>query len=136
MSRNETSEEVSTCRTEEMVKDISMGKEKEVSEVAWALVSPGKAGRSQTNNPKENDSEILISASKYSVLSANEEEEGEIVEKEKENEYEDLEVSEKMEDCEEDIEDDLLMSSKGKEKSVGAVGKSNEESSGGLWYLM
>ncbi|KAF3563784.1 hypothetical protein DY000_02014687 [Brassica cretica] len=75
MSRNETSEEVSTCRTEEMVKDISMGKEKEVSEVAWALVSPGKAGRSQTNNPKENDSEILISASKYSVLSANEEEE-------------------------------------------------------------
>ena len=123
MSRNETSEEVSTCRTEETVKDISMGKEKEVSEVAWALVSPGKAGRSQTNNPKENDSEILISTSKYSVLSANEEEEGEIVEKEKENEYEDLEVSEKMEDYEEDIEDDLLMSSKGKEKSVVKRGR-------------
>lgn len=44
---------------------------------AWSLVSPGKIGRMYVS--PTNDSEIQISASKFSILRMNEEEEGEII---------------------------------------------------------
>lgn len=50
----------------------------EVNVNAWARVSPGKTGK--VNNSGNKSSEVIqISASKYSVLDMNEEEEGEII---------------------------------------------------------
>ncbi|KAL0713574.1 hypothetical protein Bca4012_020552 [Brassica carinata] len=46
---------------------------------SWLPVSMGKVGRSQMKTPPKEELEIQISALKFSVLSTNEEEEGEIV---------------------------------------------------------
>lgn len=45
-----------------------------------AKVPQGRIGRSQPSTPKQIGSEIHISSSKYSILSTNEEEDGETVE--------------------------------------------------------
>lgn len=57
----------------EMVSDGS-----EVNVNAWARVSPGKTGKVNNSGNKSSEG-IQISASKYSVLDKNEEEEGEII---------------------------------------------------------
>ena len=100
---------------------VSVQKESKVSN--WSLVSPTKVGRSQS--PQGHAPEVQISASKFSVLSVDvseEVEEGEfLVEDQEDNEEEELEISEKTKDLEEDqIEDDILaQQSRGKDK-VGA----------------
>ncbi|KAF3573577.1 hypothetical protein F2Q69_00059416 [Brassica cretica] len=74
----------------------------------WFQVSPGKAGRQMT--PGKNETEIQISASKFTVLSINEEEEGAIVEEAQDFEIYDMEVGdENMEDLEEDMLEDRLL---------------------------
>ncbi|KAF3610506.1 hypothetical protein DY000_02050307 [Brassica cretica] len=50
------------------------------SEESWLHVPQGKTGRSQPSTPKQMVAEIKISSSKFTVLRTNEEEEGEIVE--------------------------------------------------------
>ncbi|KAF3571724.1 hypothetical protein F2Q69_00059285 [Brassica cretica] len=56
--------------------------EKEVNE-NWLNVSPGKAGRSPGRATAEKQKDVIISASKFSVLSLDDEEEEEIQEEEK-----------------------------------------------------
>ncbi|KAF3541664.1 hypothetical protein F2Q69_00022532 [Brassica cretica] len=51
----------------------------------WALVSPDKVGRAQAKTPLKDPGEIQISASKFSVLSVDDEEEGEITEAQEED---------------------------------------------------
>ena len=84
--------------------------------VKWLHVSAGKVGRSA---PEIDDSEIQISASKFTVLSINDEEEGEIPEEAQDFETDDLEVGdEKLEIFEEEmLEDRLLEGSIGKDKA-------------------
>ncbi|KAF2565614.1 hypothetical protein F2Q68_00025635 [Brassica cretica] len=73
-------------------------------------VSPGKVGRSA---PEIDDSEIQISASKFTVLSINDEEEGEIPEEAQDFETGDLEVGdEKLEIFEEEMLEDRLLEGK------------------------
>lgn len=90
----------------------------------WAQVPQGKIGRSQPSTPKQDMNEIQISSSKFTVLSTNEEEEGEIVDDGKNNVEEEGIVEEKEETLEEDkIEDSLLEKSRGKNKGVGQRGR-------------
>ena len=90
----------------------------------WAKVPQGRIGRSQPSTPKQIGSEIHISSSKYSILSTNEEEEGEIVEEGKEIIEEEGNVDVIEEILEEDkIEDGLLEKSRGKNKVVGQRGR-------------
>lgn len=72
VSRTEISGETSTYRDEALEMGTRTKDENGDTDVAWAQVSPGKSGRSQTNTPQRNDSGIQISASKFSVLSLNE----------------------------------------------------------------
>lgn len=51
-----------------------------LGETDWSLVSPTKVGRSPSRMASENRNEVIITASKFSVLSTDEEEEGEIME--------------------------------------------------------
>ncbi|KAF2588644.1 hypothetical protein F2Q70_00039105 [Brassica cretica] len=117
---NESKEEVGdreTCNEgrEEMVGESSTHIEevaesnKRLEDVEkWFQVSPGKAGRQMT--PGKNETEIQISASKFTVLSINEEEEGAIVEEAQDFEIDDMEVGdENMEDLEEDMLEDRLL---------------------------
>lgn len=62
---------------EEDEKDRSEGKVNHSKE-RWFQVPQGKSGRSQPSTPKSKEAEIQISASKFTVLSTNEEEEGEM----------------------------------------------------------
>ncbi|CAG7863745.1 unnamed protein product, partial [Brassica rapa] len=70
----------------------------------WSLVSPEKVGRSPATSAL-NTVDIQISASKYSVLSMDEEEEGEILVEEQQNM--EIEVNEENEQTKE-LEGDLL----------------------------
>lgn len=88
----------------------------------WSQVSPGKIGRSQT--PPTQIETLQISGSKFSALSVNEEEEGEILEEMHDYEMNEIEINEKMEELEEDIlEDNYLERSRSKEKSVQKRGR-------------
>lgn len=88
----------------------------------WLQVSPGKVGRS---SPEIGDTEIQISASKFTVLSINDEEEGEIPVEAQDFEIDDLAVGEeKLEISEEEmLEDRLLEGSIGKDKSITQRGR-------------
>lgn len=91
---------------------------------SWAHVSPGKASKSQLKTPLRNVAEIQISASKFSVLSLVEVEEGEINEDMKENEEEEVDVDSKMGDLEDEIMGNFsLEKNNGKEKSVKKRGR-------------
>ena len=84
----------------------------------------GRIGRSQPSTPKQIGSEIHISSSKYSILSTNEEEDGETVEEGKEIIEEEGNVDVIEEILEEDkIEDGLLEKSRGKNKVMGQRGR-------------
>ncbi|KAF3571112.1 hypothetical protein F2Q69_00059415 [Brassica cretica] len=101
---NESKEEVGdreTCNEgrEEMVGESSTHTEevaesnKRLEDVEkWFQVSPRKTGRQMT--PGKNETEIQISASKFTVLSINEEEEGAIVEEAQDFEIYDMELEE------------------------------------------
>lgn len=94
------------------------------SEESWLQVPQGKTGRSQPSTPKQMVAEIKISSSKFTVLRTNEEEEGEIVEVNKDLGVEEENLGEKTEICEEDvIEDALLERSREINKVIGQRGR-------------
>lgn len=73
---------------ERVLIDDQENSEKEVEEEVnenWLNVSPGKVGRSPGCATAEKQKDVIISASKFSVLSLDDEEEGEIQEEEKIN---------------------------------------------------
>ena len=85
----------------------------------WALVSPDKVGRAQAKTPLKDPGEIQISASKFSVLSVDDEEEGEITEAQEE----DSEGVETVSISEEDRMEDEILNQKIKEKEKTAMQK-------------
>lgn len=97
----------------------------EASEKAWSLVSPSKVGRAQVQSPSKPTDEVMVSASKFSILS-DEVEEGEIlVEKQQGNQMNEVEVSEPEGDSDADLLEDHILDqqSKEKDKSVQKKGK-------------
>lgn len=81
---------ISNILEEEILKDggeLIMKKNEEANVVngnevcanAWLAVPPDKVGHSQSNSPQNKLEEVLISESKFSVLSLDEAEEGEIL---------------------------------------------------------
>lgn len=100
------------------------------SEENWSHVSPGKIGRSQTNTPIKND--VIISASKYTALSGNVEEEGETVDEARDYDIEDVDefdIGENMVVLNESMEDSMLERSKSKERSVQKRGRKRGQKS-------
>ena len=108
---------------EKAVSDI--GTSQEASVKAWSLVSPSKVGRAQVQSPSKPADEVMISASKFSILS-DEVEEGEIlVDEQQGNQIKEVEVSETEGDSDADLLKDhiLDLQSKEKDKSVQNKGK-------------
>lgn len=92
--------------------------EMEKVDESWSLVTPTKTGRTQTPILQKNIEKIVISASKFSVLHVEEEEEGEILEEEGKNlEEEVYEVA--VQTTEEDLLEDSLLEQQEKEKTKG-----------------
>lgn len=87
----------------------------------WALVSPAKIGRSQLKTPPKNELEVQISASKFSVLSIEEEaEKGEIETEEQDNNDDEVSVaSEQMRELDSDLLEDVILAQqvKGKDRA-------------------
>lgn len=91
----------------------------------WALVSPAKIGRSHMKSPQGNETEVQISASKYSVLSVDEDvEEGEVLREEQEENVDDIsEASDQMRELENDLLEDVILTRKVKEKDEAVMKK-------------
>ncbi|KAF2603445.1 hypothetical protein F2Q70_00027712 [Brassica cretica] len=88
----------------------------EASEKAWSLVSPSKVGRAQVQSPSKPTDEVMVSASKFSILS-DEVEEGEIpVEEQQGNQMNEVEVSEPEGDSDADLLEDHILDQQSKEK--------------------
>lgn len=86
----------------------------------WSLVSSDKVGRSHLKSPQKDTDQVQISASKYSVLSSDDVEEGEIPSIEMEEEEE---ITEENEVLEVDQMEDELLAKKEKEKGKAGVQK-------------
>ncbi|KAF2560723.1 hypothetical protein F2Q70_00017937 [Brassica cretica] len=82
---------------------------KEESANVWLIVPPDKVGHSQSNSPQNKIGEVLISVSKFSVLSLDEAEEGEILPADTEAEEEDPGTIESNEVSESDLMEDKLL---------------------------
>lgn len=87
---------------------------------SWSMVSPTKMGRLQTPTPKKTE-EILISASKFSVLDEEEVKEGELRDEEKRLMEE--EMREEDERSESDLLEDTILDQQEKDKERTAMKK-------------
>lgn len=93
----------------------------EAKEIVWSLVSPDKVGRAQSKSPQREEVVVQISASKYSILSLNGIEEGEIESREEEEEEkEEVEVSDNLES---DLLEDEILDQRNKEKDKSTMKK-------------
>ena len=119
--------EVGTIRKEdsEVKKADAVGSSGQGSEErkgnGWSLVSPDKIGRAHAT-PVRNASKVQISASKFSVLSVDEEEEGEITETQEDDGIEN-EESEIVSILEGDMLEDEILDQKVKEKDKAVMQK-------------
>lgn len=95
-----------------------------MKEKAWSLVSPDKVGRTQNKTPRSEEHDIQISVSKFSVLSLDEEEEGEIKDDDQNGEMKESNEDDNVEDIREgDLMEDVLMERKDKEYKKAVMQK-------------
>ena len=111
--------------------EATLDTEKEPEGNAWSLVSPEKIGRMQMS-VEEKSEEILISASKFSVLNVEEGEEGEIMDTDntdnKDLEGERVEDSDHSERSESDQLEDNILDQKEKDKEKQSKKRVEERS--------